>query len=247
MSLVALVDDALTRDAIRWGRTELAYDIAYSARRKTLAIEVYPDLRIRVTAPLGAKPERIRALVHKRARWIRAQQRAFALYLPQQPPRRYVNGESHRYLGRQYRLRAEQGGENRVRCLRGYFLITTRSMPTPERVQRQLENWYRDHAERIFHERLDACHPRAAREGIARPALRIKRMHKRWGSCSADGQITLNLELIKAPKECIDYVIMHELCHLKEPHHGPRFWALLGRLMPGFEQERERLNRLLAQ
>lgn len=232
---------------MRWGRTEIGYGITYSPRRKTLAIEVHPDLRVNVIAPAGADPEAIRAKVHKRAGWIRRQQREFELYLPKQPPRQYVNGETHRYLGRQYRLRAEQGEADSVKCLRGRFQVLTRAEPTPERIRRRLERWYRERAEVVFRERLLACHERAARYGIPLPELGIRRLHKRWGSCGPGALITLNLELIKAPKDCIDYVVMHELCHLREPHHGRRFWALLGKLMPGYEARQAELNRLAAQ
>ena len=235
-----------TPDAVQWGCTRINYVYRY-AERKTLAITVHPDLQVTVSAPHGSDPEIIREKVHKRGAWIRKQWREFELYLPKQPPRRYVNGESHRYLGRQYRLRAEQGDKDSVKCLRGYFRVTSRSEPSPDQSKRMLERWYRDHAERIFGNRLEACHDRAQREGIPRPTLTIRRMQKRWGSCSTDGSITLNLELIKAPKDCIDYVIMHELCHLKEAHHGPRFWVLLGRVMPDFEVRRKRLNLVAAQ
>ena len=234
------------RDRVQWGRTEIVYDLRYSTR-KTLAIEVHPDLRVSVAAPFDANLERIREKVKKRAAWIQRQWRGFELYLPKQPPRRYVNGETHRYLGRQYRLRAERGEEESVKCLRGYFHIGTRQEPTPEQAKRQLDAWYRDRAELLFRERLDVCHARAEREGIPPPKLKIKRMNKRWGSCAPDGTITLNLELIRSPKECIDYVIMHELCHLKEAHHGPRFWALLGRMMPDYRTRKNQLNRVAAQ
>lgn len=234
------------RDCVAWGRTTIDYDITYRAR-KTLAISVHPDLRVSVAAPLGADPEAIRAKVRKRAVWIRDQWRELELYLPKQPPRRYINGETHRYLGRQYRLRALQGHENSVKCLRGYFHITTCQEPTPILVGKRLESWFRDRAEVVFQERFALCLARAEREGIARPALKIRRMRKRWGSCAADGSITLNLELIQAPKDCIDYVITHELCHLKEPHHGPRFWTLLEKLMPDYRLKRALLNRIAAQ
>ena len=236
-----------SRDEVRWGRTAIVYDIAYSARRQTLAIEVHPDLRVSVVAPTGADPAVIREKVHKRAGWIRKQQRAFELYLPKQPPRRYINGETHRYLGRQYRLRAEQGETDSVKCLRGRFYVTTRDAPTTALVRRRLARWYRERAEVVFRERLDACHTRAARFGIPLPALKIKRLYKRWGSCGPGELVTLNLELIQAPKDGIDYVVMHELCHLKEAHHGPRFWALLGKLMPDYAERQAELNRLAAQ
>lgn len=208
---------------------------------------VHPDLHVSVVAPVDADPERIREKVKKRAAWIRKQRREFELFLPKQPPRLYVNGETHRYLGRQYRLRTEQGDEESVKCLRGYFRVTTRTEPTPEIAKRRLEAWYRDRADAVFRDRLDVCHARAEREGIPRPVLKIKCMRKRWGSCAREGTITLNLELIKAPKECIDYVIMHELCHLKEAHHGPRFWALLGRVMPDYDTRKKQLNVIAAE
>lgn len=232
-------------DSVRWGRTEIVYEVRFAAR-KTLVITVHPDLRVSVVAPAGADLDAVRAKVHKRGSWMGKQWRELELYLPKQPPWRYVNGETHRYLGRQYRLRAEKGEEESLRCLRGSFRITTRNVPTPEIARRRLEAWYRYRADIVFRDRLDVCHARAAREGIALPALKIKRMKKRWGSCAPDGIITLNLELIKAPKECIDYVIMHELCHIKEAHHGPRFWALLGRVMPDFERRKTQLNLIAA-
>lgn len=233
-------------DRVRWGRTDIAYEVRFG-RRQTLAISVHPDLRVSVVAPQGADLEVIRGKVRKRGSWIRAQWRELELYLPKQPPRAYVNGETHRYLGRQYRLRAEQGPTDSVKCLRGYFRVITGLEPAPALVKRRLDAWYRERAEEVFAARLEICHARAARAGLPRPTLRIRRMRQRWGSCTPGGVITLNLELIMAPTECIDYVIMHELCHLQEPHHGGRFWALLAKLMPGYEQHRERLNRLAAQ
>lgn len=107
-----------------------------------------------------------------------------------------------------------------------------------------LDRWYAGHAKEIFRERLEVCAGKVARLGITAPMPAIRRMVSRWGSCSPRGRITLNLELIKVPKECIDYVMLHELCHLKERHHGSRYWALLKRVMPDYESVRLRLNRL---
>jgi predicted metal-dependent hydrolase len=184
----------------------------------------------------------IRARVVKRGAWIRKAWREFELYLPKQPARRYINGETHRYLGRQYRLRAERGEEDSVKCLRGYLIVTTKTETTPELVRARLEGWYREHARRIFRERLTECCKRASLEGIEDPPLFIRRMATRWGSCSGKGRVYLNLELIKASKECIDYVITHELCHLKVSSHGPKFWRLLVKLMPDYEKRKKKLN-----
>jgi hypothetical protein len=197
-----------------------------------------------VKAPPGTPPGKIRDVVRKRAAWIRKAWREFELYLPKQPPRRYISGETHRYLGRQYRLKVERDRMEKVTCARGYLWVTTTDKPTPDRVKALLDAWYRRHAERIFSERFDACCQRAAVERIAKPMFRIVKMRTRWGTCSEKGRVNLNIELVKAPKECIDYVITHELCHIKERHHGPRFWRLLEKLMPDFEECRKKLNML---
>lgn len=94
----------------------------------------------------------------------------------------------------------------------------------------------------VFQERLEACYPRVARFKVAYPALVVRRMKSRWGSCTAAGKITLNLKLIQMPKECIDYVVVHELCHLKEHNHSPAFYALLGKVMPDWEERKQKLN-----
>lgn len=231
----------MMHDIVRWGRVEIPYTYRLS-KRKTLAINVHPDLAVEVVAPLETPLEVIRTRVAKRGAWIQKAWREFELYLPKQPPRRYINGESHRYLGRQYRLHAEQGDKNSVKCLRGYLRVTSDHEPTPDSIKAQLEGWYREHAHRVFRERLAECSKIASLEGIQQPPLTIRKMASRWGSCSNKGRINLNLELIKATRECIDYVIMHELCHLKEQHHGPRFWHLLEKLMPDYRERRKRLN-----
>ncbi len=230
-----------SHDQVRWGRTLIPFTCQFS-ERKTLAISVHPDLTVSIKAPLYTTTEEIRTRVLNRAAWIQRQWREFELYLPKQPPRSYINGETHRYLGRQYRLRAEVGEVDSVKCLRGYFRVTLCDEPTPELVAKRLDNWYRQRARAIFYERLEECCRKARQEELSKPLLRIQKMTNRWGSCSKSGRIILNLELIKAPKECIDYVIMHELCHLPEQHHGPRFWRLLEKLMPDYAERRKRLN-----
>ena len=228
-------------DSIIWGTIDIPYTYGYS-RRKTLAISVHPDLSVTVRAPDGTGIEKIKEFVHRRAGWIRKVWRDFEQYLPKQPERRYIGGETHRYLGRQYRLKIEQGDTDSVKCSGGYFWVTIKGDISPERTKTLLEDWYRHHAKEVFQERLIVCHQRAHREGIALPNLLVRKMISRWGSYSSRGQVTLNLALIKAPKDCIDYVIIHELCHCKVKHHGPRFWKLLHKLMPDFEERRKKLK-----
>jgi predicted metal-dependent hydrolase len=136
-------------DEIQWDRTTIRYAYEYR-ERKTLAIQVHPDLPVSVAAPDGAPLEAIREKVRKRARWIYKARREFQLYLPRQPARCYINGETHRYLGRQYRLKAVRGEEVGVKCLRGYLWVTTSHRPTPETSFGMLEKWYMERASVVF-------------------------------------------------------------------------------------------------
>ena len=231
-----------TKYSIQFGNSTIEYDLTFTPR-KTLAIEVQPDLRVTVRAPEGANLAEIEAKVRKRAPWIFRQQRQFALYLPKLPPRQYVSGETHRYLGRQYRLKViENGPAETVKLTRGYFYIGVLDKGDPRRVERLLMAWYRCQARRIFQERLDLCLAKVRFLNLNYPELTIRQMQTRWGSCTPEGKIILNLKLIQVPKAYIDYVVMHELCHLKEHHHGRRFYELLNRVMPNWREQRKRLN-----
>jgi predicted metal-dependent hydrolase len=159
--------------------------------------------------------------VQKRAAWNLRQQREFESYPPELPPRRYVSGESHPYLGKQYRLKVIEAEVDSVKLTSGRFLVRVRDNLVADQVKRLLDEWYRKQAQRVFAERLEACYPKIKRYGIPYPELSIRTMEKRWGSCSAEGHLILNLKLIQVPKPYIDYFILHELCHLKEHLHGP--------------------------
>jgi predicted metal-dependent hydrolase len=226
---------------LEFGDTRIEYDVTY-APRKTIAISVHPDLRVSVIAPETAVPSAIEAKVRQRAPWILRQQRELELYLPQTPPRRYVSGETHRYLGRQYRLKVREGTPAPVKLTRGFLIVVTPDKTDTAEVQALVEGWYRTQAKRVLPERLDAMWPRFARIGVIEPQLTIRKMTSRWGSCTESGVITLNLKLIQVPKPYIDYVIVHELCHLVEHNHSHRFYHLLDRMMPDWRTRRERLN-----
>ena len=228
-------------DEVRWGTTKFTYRYSFGDR-KTLAINVHPDLSITVVAPNGTTLGKIREKILKRARWIKNALREFQLYLPKQPPRSFVSGETHRYLGRQYRLRIRKGKDDLIKCQRGYFFITYKKDKFPEKIESMLYAWFRNHAQQIFNTRFLHCQKLIKHERVPDATFEIRKLKTRWGSCTKKGKIILNLDLIKAPAECIDYVILHELCHLKEHNHGPRFWRLLEKVMPDYKQVRKRLN-----
>jgi predicted metal-dependent hydrolase len=153
-----------------------------------------------------------------------------------------VNGETHLYLGKQYRLKLAKGAESSVKLSRGFFHVTCRSEPTPNAVKRLLNQWYSEKAQLQLAESMGRCWQKFNGLGIDQPRLSIKRMQKRWGSLSDRGTVTLNTDLIRAPKKCIDYVVTHELCHLKYHDHGPEFYKLLSSVIPGWEKIKHKLE-----
>jgi len=234
----------MSTQSVQYGTTGIQYELTYT-QRKTLGISVQPDLRVIVKAPEGTPLAEVEARVLKRAPWILKQQKDFERYLPHLPPRQYVSGETHRYLGRQYRLKvveSENGTEEGVKRDRNFITVRAQDKADTEHVRDLLDEWYHDHARRVFQERLDACFPKMEHIGVPHPEIAIRAMRSRWGSCSAGGRITLNVKLIKVPKAYIDYVIFHELCHLAEPYHSPRYYELLERVLPDWRERRDRLN-----
>lgn len=224
-----------------YGETRIEYNLVY-AKRKTLGISVKPDRSVLVKAPTGTSLADVEAVVRKRANWILRHQRQFASYPAPTPLRQYVSGETHRYLGRQYRLKVIEAEKEWVKLSRGLLHVWTANKDDTARVKQLLDDWYKRQAIRVFQERLDACYPRVKRLGIPYPPLVIRSMKSRWGSCSPAGKVTLNLKLIQVPTECIDYVILHELCHLQEHNHGRGYYALLGQVCPDWKARKAQLN-----
>ena len=232
-------------NTVQFGNTEIQYELVLT-QRKTLGITVHPDdLRVIVKAPEGTPLPEIEARVMKRGAWILKQQRELERYLPHLPPRQYVSGETHRYLGRQHRLKvieSENGTGEGVKRDGNFIYVQVTDRADTARVQDLLDSWYHEHARNIFEERLVACYPKMEHVGVPYPDIIVRAMSTRWGSCSAKSRITLNVKLVKVPKSYIDYVIFHELCHLAEPNHTARFYELLGRVLPNWEDLREKLN-----
>lgn len=215
--------------------------------RKHLAITVHPEMRLEVDAPAGTDSVAVLARVQKRAKWIATQWRFFEGHQPTLPGPRYIGGETHRYLGKQYRLKVEKADQPSVKLAGRWFVIRTPEPADADRTKGLLEGWYRARAKAMFPARLAACLRACGSLGLAdSPPVMIRKMTHRWGSCTADGRLVLNLDLILTPPTCIDYVITHELCHLKVRDHSPAFYRLLGRIMPDWGSRKERLERALA-
>lgn len=231
---------------IRFGTRVIRYSVD-SGDHRDLLITVTPDLEVGVRAPRSATVADIDAAVIAKAPWILRHQLRYQDLHPLPVPRRFVAGETHRYLGRQFRLRIEKGENEQVRIDRPFLVVTVLSSRNEERVRQLVQQWYRLRAERVFPTRLEEAlqsHPSLKSPDI-RMCIRI--MRARWGSCSPTGLLSINPELVRAPTSCIDYVIVHELCHRKIMNHGRTFQQLLTRVMPDWRARRERLNRFIGE
>ncbi|MHB1191944.1 MAG: M48 family metallopeptidase [Longimicrobiales bacterium] len=213
------------------------------SQRRTLGISVHPDGSVVVTAPHDAEMGRIAGVVHGKRSWIRRQLREVAELPPPPIAREWVSGETHRYLGRQYRLKVSDGEQRRVRLIGRFFRVDVPGGANAEVVRRLMERWYLDHAKSTFQRRMDRLVETVpALRLTSSPPLIIRKLTHRWGSCSAEGRILMNVDGVRLSVALIDYLLVHELCHLREPHHGRRFWRLLDRCMPGWERWRDQLD-----
>lgn len=229
------------RDSIEYGSVAIKYVVEYRAR-KTLGICVHPDGSVDIKAPMETPLEQIRKHVHRRAPWICRQQRYFSSFGVHTPERKYVSGESHLYLGRQYMLRVVDSDRNEIHY-KGNILEVECSNRSD--VRALLLSWYRKRAEIKFQEYAAPLISRFSRYQVKPSEIKLKDMEARWGSCTASGQILLNPRLVCAPRICIEYVIVHELCHLVHRNHTKAFYELLTQEMPDWEKWKMKLERCM--
>jgi hypothetical protein len=207
------------------------------SQRRTTIIQVNAAGEVVVRAPVRYRPANADAVVCQRTAWIgqhreRLRQRAAAAPPPDQVA----------FLGAWLRVVRVAGRRSAARR-DGDALVVTLSVVTDDAAcDRAVQRWMAAEAARIFDERLTAWWPALTWLNVPRPALRVRRMKSRWGSCSSRGIITLNTRLVEKPLPLLDYVIVHEVCHLRQMDHSPAFWALVARAMPDWKARRRALN-----
>ncbi len=209
---------------------------------KNLHLGVYPpDGRVRVAAPLAVSDAAVRVAVIGKLRWIKRQQESFERQA-RESERAMVSGESHLFRGRRYRLQVVEGsgrGSVEMRANQTLVLLAPQASTAEER-EALLHRWYRDQLRELVPPLLDKWQ---AKLGVTAAAWGIKRMKTKWGSCNAKARrIWLNLELVKKPPACLEYVLLHELTHLTAPKHDGQFLALMDRHMPTWRHRRTELN-----
>lgn len=237
-------------EAIQFGSKTIDFRLEYSDR-KSLGITVTPEMEVLVKAPIDTSMEKVKDKIRKKAPWIIKQQSFFLSFQPKTPQRKYISGETHLYLGRQYQLRImndELGVMNDCVKLNGRFLNTYTN--DKSKAKSLVDNWYLEKAKenlpkiaQPLFEKFVAKHKLITHNSSF---ITLRAMSLRWGSCTPKGKIILNPELIKAPKGCIEYVIIHELCHLIHHDHTQKFIDLQTKEMKDWEKWKMKLEKLLA-
>jgi len=229
----------------KYGTTNIDF-LLFRSVRKSLSIEVHPDLTVKILAPLNAAFDEIEKRVIKRGGWIIKQQRYFESFLPRTPQREYISGETHLYLGRRYLLKIAREEKNEVKLKGGCLKVSIGKDAINTTARNVLAGWYKSRSEKILLKHLLQNLKSFQKYDVSEPPLLIKRMKNRWGSKTSSGKIVLNPELIKAPLKCIDYVIIHELCHFIRPQHNKLFYQLQEKMMPDWKRWKDRLESIMS-
>lgn len=227
---------------IQFGSQRISFQLIFSDR-KSLGITVTPEMEVLVKAPTGIAIDKIKEKIIKKSPWILKQQSYFLTFHPKTTKRRYISGETHLYLGRQYRLKITLDKVESVK-LKGKFIEV--HAKERARVKNLVNEWYKEHAATKLYAIAKPLIENFKKFKVKPAGILLREMPTRWGSCTAKGKIILNPELIKAPKGCIEYVIVHELCHLIHHDHTHKFIDLQAKEMPHWEKWKMKLEKLLA-
>lgn len=256
-----------TRDSIEVGSRRINYEILYSKRRKRAALMVRPDRMVEFHAPAGLEKTRIREMVRDKADWILKKLDWFEENRHPDPTKRYVQGEEFLFLGEVYHLniiveeewKSQHSGKiqhpgNVSARINDQVLEVSLNSQAPgvslsknlpedgrkELVREAVCRWY---AERAVEKVGEFVELYSEKLRVPPPFFQVKYQRKRWGSCSAKNVIRINFQLLMASPGQLEYVVVHELCHIKEKNHSPAFWALVEELMPGYGPHREELKK----
>ena len=206
---------------------------------KNITLKVRPNGEAILTTPKAASDEHIKFIIEKRAKWIAKKRTFFASF--KTPQKEYVSGEDFKYLGRSYRLKVVQSKEERVKLQRGYLELFVKDKSDIKRKENLIYEWYYEKATLYFFNILQEFN-KIVKQDIK--SVKIRQMKTRWGSCNPyKSYINLNIELIKKPKACIEYVVFHELVHLLYPDHSKKFYDYLTLYMPDWQKRKEILER----
>jgi hypothetical protein len=233
-------------NCVQYGNRKIHFEIKRGTRKKTVAIEVNSACGVTVLAPEDLDEEKILEFVGKKAGWIIERQQKIG-NCDSDLTKDFVSGEAFSYLGKEYRLKIIRAASEKVgKCEFdiGRFRIEIAPNLTDEKrkiaVKEALLGWYLKKAEEKIRGRI---HYYSGQVGRKPKVIEIKSQKKRWGSCSSAGVVRFNWKIIMTPLSVLDYVIVHELCHLIYSHHSPYFWGKVQSILPDYKRRRELLKR----
>ena len=214
-------------------------EIIKTDRKKSASIQL-KDGRVRVRAPRSLSDKRINDLIKKRTPWIKEKLKEYSKR-PQVVTKKYEDGEIFSYLDKNYELKIIESDKEAIKLKNGFFIVSIckEGFGKNIKVQKLLTDWYRNHAHKYLQERTEKF---ANIIGVSPSSISIKNYKSRWGSCSINGAIDYNWKIIQAPKKVIDYVVVHELCHLIEHNHSPKYWSYVEKFMPNWKESRNWLK-----
>ena len=231
----------MLHDSILFDNQRIDYSLVFRARR-TIGFAVRPDGTVRVSAPAGVPTAWVAQQVLRKAPWILKHQTAFRQHAPAAAARRYEAGTLHYYQGTAYPLELIEDKQLITVLADGRLRLGSPAPLPPAAAEKLLYRWYAHHAPALFAESLARVWPRFAEFNLPRPTLVPRLMRSRWGSCTpGTARIRLSVDLVRAAPGCLDYVLLHECCHLLVPNHSAEFYALQTRLLPDWRQWKEKL------
>jgi len=227
--------------SLDYGTQTIKFEVEFR-KRKTMAITIEPPGMIKVIAPKGTKEEVILEKVTNKAPWIIKKLYYFKYIKHQKIRKEFVNGESFMYLGRNYSLQLHIKEDLKnpiIKLYLGKFVVYT---PTKDEViiRKAMEEWYRRKALQQIKERVEYYQHRV---GVKPNKVTVKEQKKRWGSCSSKGNLNFNWRAVMASSNVLDYIVVHEMCHLVHLNHSKDFWDMVQSILPDYGTRREWLKK----
>jgi len=233
----------MAKHTVSYGEKEITFELQRK-KVKNINLRIKPDMSILVSANKNVPLEVIEGFIRQKGAWIYKHLEYFKEFQANKPAKKeYISGESFRYLGRQYRLRVRKSEIETVKYFRGFIYLYVKDPDDIKRKEKLYNQWLNERASIHFNNSLDRMYELVKNFNIPRPEMKIRQMKSRWGSCHREKKvIVLNSDLIKTPKYCIDYVMLHELIHFKHRYHDKEFYNFLASLMPDWKQRKKALD-----
>ena len=226
---------------------ELAVSLKYSSR-KTLGITVCPDKKIELTAPIGTSIASIQKVLERKSQWITSKLEELEKYKIREPKKNYNGGSTLKFLGREYLIKVieiPEFEEEQIIKEKKLLKVYVHNNQEKQKIHLRIEDWYRNKALLYLAKKFEQCYQKIKSYNIARPFYYLRYMSRRWGSCTSKGSILLNPEILQFPSHCIEYIIMHELCHLKHNNHSKKFYGFLETVLPDWKDRAQAMDSFL--